>query len=98
MQTCRCAMSFAQHRKQACASGAQPCLHNPPCRHGLEKHCMRCCSARAQVAIIRSAGLPQQAEWLAELGTIVDATKDAGSLSPCVMIVGKVVSLASEES
>ncbi len=47
-----------------------------------------------QVAIVRSAGLPEQAEWLADLQSIAEVTKGAGSLSPCVMIVGKVVNLA----
>lgn len=47
-----------------------------------------------QVAIVRSAGLPEQATWMAELDTIVEATKDAGSLSPCVTVIGQVVSQA----
>ena len=47
-----------------------------------------------QVAIVRSAGLPDQATWMSQLHSIMEATKDAGSLSPCVTVVGQVVSQA----
>ena len=43
---------------------------------------------------MREAGLPQQQVWRAQLGGIVEATAEAGALSPCVMIVGQVVGLA----
>ncbi|BDA46524.1 Uroporphyrinogen-III C-methyltransferase [Coccomyxa sp. Obi] len=46
------------------------------------------------VAVVRSAGLTDQATWLSQLHSILEATKDAGSLSPCVTVVGRVVSQA----
>lgn len=45
-----------------------------------------------QAALVRSAGLPDQAMWHATLGTLANATADAGKLSPCVVIIGQVAS------
>jgi len=47
-----------------------------------------------QVAIVRAAGQPDQQIWKGTVCTIVQQTKGAGQLSPCVLIIGEVVSLA----
>jgi uroporphyrinogen III methyltransferase/synthase len=42
------------------------------------------------VAVIRAAGTPEQREWWAELGGVVEATAGEPELSPCVTVVGQV--------
>lgn len=49
-----------------------------------------------QVALVRAAGQPEQEVWMGSIETIVRITEGAGPLSPCVLIVGNVVSLADE--
>ena len=44
------------------------------------------------VAVIRSAGLPQQRVWHSTLADITLATSGE-DLSPCVVVIGKVVGL-----
>ena len=44
------------------------------------------------VAVVRSAGLPQQRAWYSKLSEVVAAT--AGEdLSPCVVVIGEVAGL-----
>ncbi|KXZ42698.1 hypothetical protein GPECTOR_124g498 [Gonium pectorale] len=43
------------------------------------------------VVVVRSAGLPEQRVWRSTLGSVVDDTADAGGLSPCVVVIGRVV-------
>jgi uroporphyrinogen III methyltransferase/synthase len=52
-------------------------------------------SGLVQVAIIREAGLPDQQMWRAQLGSIVQATAGASSLSPCVTVIGQVAALGA---
>ncbi|KAG2422679.1 hypothetical protein HXX76_015843 [Chlamydomonas incerta] len=42
------------------------------------------------VAVIRSAGLPEQHTWLTSLDTAEVDLAEAGQLSPCIVVVGKV--------
>lgn len=49
-------------------------------------------SPHTPIAIIRWAGQPQQQIWTGTLDTIVQTTADQ-PLSPCVMVIGEVVSL-----
>ena len=44
---------------------------------------------------MRAAGQPDQEVWKGSISTIEEQTQDAGSLSPCVLIVGDVVGLAT---
>ncbi|GLC46658.1 hypothetical protein PLESTB_001549600 [Pleodorina starrii] len=46
--------------------------------------------ADTPVAVVRDAGLPEQRVWHSRLDTVEADTADAGSLSPCVMIIGRV--------
>ncbi|PNH09589.1 Uroporphyrinogen-III C-methyltransferase [Tetrabaena socialis] len=45
------------------------------------------------VAVIRSAGLPEQRVWRSSLERVGADTADAGPLSPCVVVVGRVAAL-----
>ncbi|KAK9818203.1 hypothetical protein WJX72_008795 [[Myrmecia] bisecta] len=49
---------------------------------------------QTQVAVVRWAGTQDQQVWKGTLETIVTDTASAGPLSPCVVIVGNVVSLS----
>lgn len=49
-------------------------------------------STSSAIAIIRSAGQPEQHIWTGTLGTITQLTKGE-SLSPCVIVIGEVVRL-----
>ena len=49
-------------------------------------------STNSALAIIRSAGQPEQHIWAGTLGTITQLTKGK-SLSPCVIVIGEVVRL-----
>lgn len=49
-------------------------------------------STETAIAIIRWAGQPEQAVWVATLGSIVQITKGE-SLSPCIIVIGEVVRL-----
>ena len=49
-------------------------------------------STNSAIAIIRSAGQPEQQIWTGTLGNIVQLTKGE-SLSPCVIVIGEVVRL-----
>jgi siroheme synthase len=43
---------------------------------------------------VREAGLPSQASWVCTLGSVQQELGDKlGTLSPCVVVVGKVVAL-----
>ena len=56
--------------------------------------CLSCAPPPAvQVAVIRAAGTPEQQEWIGCLGDIAERTAGA-SLSPCIIVIGEVVSLA----
>lgn len=46
-----------------------------------------------QVAVVRSAGLPEQRVWRSSLAHVAVDTQGQGPLSPCVVVVGEVVSL-----
>ncbi len=49
-----------------------------------------------QVAVVRAAGQPDQMIWKGTVSTIAEQTEGAGPLSPCVLIIGSVVSLSGE--
>ena len=49
-------------------------------------------STNTAIAIIRSAGQPEQQIWTGTLGNIIQLTKGE-SLSPCIMVIGEVVRL-----
>ena len=49
-------------------------------------------STNSALAIIRSAGQPEQHIWAGTLGTITQITKGE-SLSPCIIVIGEVVRL-----
>ena len=53
--------------------------------------------ALMKVAVIRSAGTPEQQQWLGSLEDIADITAGA-SLSPCIIVIGDVVSLGATPS
>lgn len=48
------------------------------------------------IAVIKSAGLPEQQVWTGTLSTITQQTETAKKLSPCVIIVGQVVNLRED--
>ncbi|WP_024544551.1 uroporphyrinogen-III C-methyltransferase [Picosynechococcus sp. NKBG15041c] len=53
-------------------------------------------SPQTPVAIIRAAGLSEQRAWTGTLQTITEQTATIQKLSPCVIIVGQVVSLRED--
>ncbi|EFJ48119.1 hypothetical protein VOLCADRAFT_104902 [Volvox carteri f. nagariensis] len=42
------------------------------------------------VVVVRAAGLPEQKVWYSRLDSVKKNTEDAGSLSPCVVVIGRV--------
>ena len=46
-----------------------------------------------QVCVVKSAGTPEQLVWMGTISTIVEVTS-GHDLSPCVIVIGEVVSLA----
>lgn len=59
---------------------------------------LRCGACVLQVAVVRAAGQPDQEIWKGTVSTIAEQTEGAGPLSPCVLIIGSVVSLSGEPS
>ncbi|MBV5261692.1 uroporphyrinogen-III C-methyltransferase, partial [Synechococcus moorigangaii CMS01] len=53
-------------------------------------------SPQTPMAIVRAAGLPEQQAWMGTLQTITKQTAAIQTLSPCVIIVGQVVSLQED--
>ena len=54
--------------------------------------------ASTPVALIQSASLPAQRQVVTELGQMTQALARSGLGSPCVFVVGNVVSLAASSS
>jgi siroheme synthase len=56
--------------------------------------CCVCVCVSLQVAVIKQAGLPSQSSWVSTLGSVEQHLHDLlTTLSPCVVVVGKVVAL-----
>ncbi|KAK9845261.1 hypothetical protein WJX81_001568 [Elliptochloris bilobata] len=52
--------------------------------------------AETPVAVVHAAGLPEQRVWRAALDGVVQATADAGPLSPSVVVIGRVAALPEQ--